>query len=439
LRHFAEGYYSQPRSLFFEDLSMSTSRSWQSGAALLTALAFMGGAAAPLVIQLPAQAQTASFSDVSSDYWANGFIQALANRGVLSGFPDGSFRPNEPVTRAQYAAMVRQAFRKSPARPAVSFTDVSDSYWAIAAIREAYTTGFMSGYPEGNFLPDANISRAEVLVSLSNGLGYSANSNVNGILQTYVDANTIQDWARPSIAAATDKKIVVNYPKVEALNPNLQATRAEVAAFIYQAIVSQGNTSAIASPYIVSQSGGGGQPGTPNQAAVQIPAGTTIPVRYGAEKILISPDEPDPVPVTLTADRDVVSSNGRILIPADSRVMGELRVTNGGAQFYAQELVLTDRTRLPISATSSVIRTTEQVRKSANLLEVLAGAVLGAGAAAGVSAVTGDQTITSEEVLGGGAAGALGGLYLGRNEVTLISIDPSTDLSLTLDAPLTIR
>lgn len=420
---------------------MFTSRSWQSGAALLTALAFTAGAAAPLVIQAPVHAQTASFSDVSSEYWGKGFIQALANRGVLSGFPDGSFRPNEPVTRAQYAAMVRQAFRRAAVRPAASFTDVSESYWAIAAIREAYTTGFLSGYPEGNFLPDANISRAEVLVSLSNGLGYSVNNgSVNNALQVYNDANAIQDWARSSIAAATEKQIVVNYPSVRNLAPNRQATRAEVAAFIYQALVSSGEISAISSPYIVSQANLGGQPGgTPNQSAVQIPAGTTIPVRYDAEKILISPEEPDPVPVTLTAARDVVASNGRVLIPADSRVVGELRVVNGGAQFHAQELVLTDRSRIPISATSPVVRTTEQVRRTANLLEVLAGAVLGAGAAAGVSAVTGDETITVDEVLGGGAAGALGGIYLGRSEVTLISIDPSTDLSLTLDAPLALR
>lgn len=416
---------------------MSHFRSWQSGAALLTALAFTAGAAAPLVIQAPAQAQAVTFSDVSSDAWAKGFIQELANRGVLSGFPDGSFRPNDPVTRAQFAAMVRQAFRKSPTRPAVSFTDVPETYWAIGAIREAYTTGFMSGFPEGNFLPDENISRAQVLVSLSNGLGYAANGSVNNTLQVYSDASSIQDWARPSIAAATEKQIVVNYPNVQTLNSNRPATRAEVAAQIYQALVSTGQVSAISSPYIVSQNM---TPPANNQPTVQIPAGTTIPVRYeAAEKILISLEEPDPVPVTLTAARDVVSSNGRVLIPANSQVVGELRVIDGGAQFYAREIVLTNRDRFPISATSSIVRTTEQVRKSANLLEVLAGTVLGAGAAAGVSSVTGDRTITAEEVLGGGAAGALGGLYLGRNQITLISISPDTDLDVTLDAPLAIR
>ncbi|HEY9641999.1 MAG TPA: S-layer homology domain-containing protein [Coleofasciculaceae cyanobacterium] len=416
---------------------MSHFRSWQSGAALLTALAFTAGAAAPLVMQAPAQAQAVTFSDVSSDYWAKGFIQELANRGVLSGFPDGSFRPNEPVTRAQFAAMVRQAFRKSPIRPAVSFTDVPETYWAIGAVREAYTTGFMSGFPEGNFLPDQNISRAQVLVSLANGLGYSANGSTEGTLQVYGDANSIQDWARPSIAAATQKQIVVNYPNVQTLNPNRPATRAEVAAQIYQALVSAGRVSAISSPYIVSQSN---TTPSPNQPTVQIPAGTTLPMRYeAAEKILISLEEPKPVPVTLTLARDVVSSNGRVLIPMDSQVVGELRVMDGGAQFYAKEIVLPNHNRLPISATSSIVRTTEQVRKSANLLEVLAGTVLGAGAAAGVSSVTGDHTITAEEVLGGGAAGALGGLYLGRNEITLISISPDTDLDVTLDSPLVIR
>ena len=159
----------------------------------------------------------------------------------------------------------------------------------------------MSGYPEGNFLPDANISRAEVLVSLANGLGYSpSGSSVNSSLQIYNDANAIQDWARPSIAAATDKQIVVDYPNVQSLNPNRQATRAEVAAFIYQALASSGDVSAISSPYIVSQANTGGQPGTPpSQSAVQIPAGTTIPVTYNSEKILISPHESKPVPVTL--------------------------------------------------------------------------------------------------------------------------------------------
>ncbi|MBD1850264.1 S-layer homology domain-containing protein [Leptolyngbya sp. FACHB-711] len=415
---------------------MSRFHAWQSGTAVLSAFAVIAGAAAPIVMQAPAQAQVA-FSDVSSDYWARPFIRELANRGILSGFPDGTFRPNDPVTRAQFAAMVRQAFRRSPVREAASFMDVPSDYWASAAIRDAYTTGFLSGYPGNIFRPDEFIPRAQVLVSLSNGLGYNAANAVDNTLRTYNDAGSIPDWAKNSIAAATEKKIVVNYPDVRALNPNRSATRAEVAAFIYQALVSSGQVSAIQSPYVVGQTGTTTPPVT---GGVQIPTGTTIPVRYSeADKIYISPEEPEPVPLTLTVGRDIVAQNGRVLIPAGSLVSGELRAVQGGAQFFSREVILTNGTRLPISASSSVVTNTETVRRGANLLELLAGAALGAGAAAGIAAVTGDEAIATEEVLGGGAAGALAGLFLGRNRVTLLSISPNTDLDLRLTSPLAVQ
>ncbi|NJO44025.1 MAG: S-layer homology domain-containing protein [Cyanobacteria bacterium CRU_2_1] len=412
---------------------MSHIRPWQSGTALFAALTFLAGAATPLVVVLPAQAQT-TFSDVSSDYWANRFIQELASRGVISGFPDGTFRPNDPVTRAQFAAMVRQAFRHSAIRDSVSFTDVSSDYWAAAAIREAYTTGFLTGYPDGDFRPDENIPRAQVLVSLSNGLGYGANGSVDEVLRSYSDANAIPDWARSSIAAATEAQIVVNYPNVQTLSPNRPATRAEVAAFIYQSLVSTGDATIVSSPYIVAQ-----QAPAP-QTTVQIPTGTTIPIRYDeAERIYVSLEEPEPVPVTLTINRDIISQSNRVLIPSDSQVVGELRVTDGGARFHAIEVVLPDGNRLPIQATSALVTTTEEVTRGANVFEILAGAVVGAGAAAGIAAVTGDRAIATEEVLGGTAAGTLAGVFLGRSTVTLVAIDPNTDLDLTLDAPLVIR
>jgi hypothetical protein len=86
-----------------------------------------------------------------------------------------------------------------------------------------------------------------------------------------------------------------------------------------------------------------------------------------------------------------------------------------------------------------LITQTEEVRRGSNVIEVLAGAALGAGAAAGIAAVTGDRAIATEEVLGGGAVGTLLAAFLGRNRVTLITIDPDTDLDLALDSPLALR
>ena len=196
-------------------------------------------------------AQT-TFSDVSSSYWAAQFIQQLSQLGVIAGFPDGSFRPEEPVTRAQFAAMVNKAFQKTQQRQAINFTDVPSNYWASSAIEQAYTIGFLSGYPRNRFEPNQAIPREQVLVSLANGLEYSASGNTESTLQYFNDASNIASYARSPIAAATQKQIVVNYPNVKFLNPTATATRAQVAAFIYQALVSSNQASAINSPYVVS-------------------------------------------------------------------------------------------------------------------------------------------------------------------------------------------
>ncbi len=194
-----------------------------------------------------------AFTDVPNNYWAQTFIQELASRNIIKGFPDGSFRPNDPVTRAQFAALLSQAMNKPVIRSSATFTDVASTYWAASAIQKAYTTGFMSGYSATTFRPNENISRVQILVSLANGLGYAPTKPTDPTLQAYSDASTIPAYARNSVAAATENRMVVNYPNLKLLNPNQPSTRAEVAAFIYQALVRSGQLKTIASPYIVSQ------------------------------------------------------------------------------------------------------------------------------------------------------------------------------------------
>ena len=209
----------------------------------------------PITSPTPPTAPTTqvAFKDVPNNYWAQTFIQELASRNIIKGFPDGSFRPNDPVTRAQFAALLSQAMNKSTIRSSATFTDVVSTYWAATAIQKAYTTGFMSGYSATTFRPNENISRVQILVSLANGLGYAPTKPIDTTLQAYSDANTIPAYARNSVAAATENRMVVNYPNLKLLSPNQPATRAEVAAFIYQALVRSGQLKAIPSPYIVNQ------------------------------------------------------------------------------------------------------------------------------------------------------------------------------------------
>ncbi|MDX2096191.1 MAG: DUF1565 domain-containing protein [Leptolyngbyaceae cyanobacterium bins.59] len=182
--------------------------------------------------------------------WAQAYIEALASRQILTGFPDGTFRPNNPVTRVEFAVIVSKAFPKTPARPIANFGDITRQFWGYQAIQTAYRTGFMTGYPNGQFLPSQPIPRVQVLVSLVNGLGLgNAGSEV---LARYVDGPQVPGYAIGPVAAATQRRLIVNHPNPRELNPNRPATRAEVAAFVYQALVNAQQAPAIPSPYLVS-------------------------------------------------------------------------------------------------------------------------------------------------------------------------------------------
>jgi parallel beta-helix repeat protein len=194
--------------------------------------------------------QPVAFKDVPATYWAKAYIQALASQNIIAGFPDGSFKPNEPVTRAQFATIITKALTPPAKRASIEFKDVKSNFWAYAAIKSAYQSQFVSGYPDGSFKPQQQIPRVQALVSLANGLGLTANNQ--NILSFYTDAAQIPNYAIAPVAAATARQLVINYPTAKQLNPNREATRAEVAAFVYQALVSAGRAQPIPSSYLVT-------------------------------------------------------------------------------------------------------------------------------------------------------------------------------------------
>ncbi|MBW4421006.1 MAG: S-layer homology domain-containing protein [Myxacorys californica WJT36-NPBG1] len=233
---------------------MSIRFKFSSSTVLVRALSLTVGTLAVLMVRVPVQAQT-TFSDVQSSNWAAGFIQPLADRGIIRGFPDGSFRPNAPVTRAEFAVMVDQAFDRSAVRSAIRFKDVPSRYWASRAIQAAYTEGFLSGYPGSVFNPAQAMPRAQVLVALASGLQLEPQGTNITVIGGFSDYESIPYYAEDGVAAAVFRLIAVNYPNVKFLNPNRASTRAEVAASIYQALVASGKAPKIVSPYIFSAGG----------------------------------------------------------------------------------------------------------------------------------------------------------------------------------------
>ncbi len=452
---------------------MFTNHKWQSYTAWFLSWGLSTSTVAPLLAMAPALAQS-NLSDVQG-HWAQACIESLAQRNIIRGYPDGSFRPEASVTRAEFAAMVNKAFPSAPRdRSARSFIDVDSGYWAYDAIQTASQTGFLSGYPDGRFQPSQNIPRAQVLVALGNGLNYTPTGSVNQILETnYADSAAIPNYARTTIAAATENQLVVNYPNVNVLNPNQIASRSAVAAFLCQALKGPQQASLIPSAYIAGYRG---------SQFLALPVGTAIPVTYGAaERIIVSPNET--VPLTLTVATDVFDNQGSVVIPAGSEVIGELQPHSEGSQFVAREVII-DGDRLPMLGTSAVVSRTKSARdpnlislarnaalgsaaaaglsavlgdRSITPEKVLAGAavgtavetsqgrpltsiardtVIGAAAAAGISAVVGDRSITAEKVLSGAAAGATIGGVVDPATTQVVVIEPSTDLTLRLDQRL---
>lgn len=174
------------------------------------------------------------FPDIEG-HWAANYISVLANMGIVRGNDLGNFSPNTLITRGQFAQLMVAAFNRvlTNIRPAIRFRDVPMP--ARSAIVRAYETGIMAGFDDDTFRPEEGIRRQDVLVALAQILGTRRDGGINE-LNRYEDAETISDYARLAVALATQHEIVVNYPNVNRLNPKAAATRGEVAAILERAI-----------------------------------------------------------------------------------------------------------------------------------------------------------------------------------------------------------
>jgi S-layer homology domain len=211
-----------------------------------------------IVTPLPPKSTSAApksvkFVDVPDNFWAKPFVESLQKQGVLGGFLQGYFKPNQPVTRAEFALMTQAIFDQKAVREAVEYKDVPSDFWAAKQIDKATRIGFLKGYPGNTFQPKQQIPKVQAIVALTNGLGLQPKADAAKTLQVYKDANQIPAYAKNAVAAATEAGLVVNHPKAAVLNPNKIATRAEVAALIHQAMVKEGKAEKINSKFIVQR------------------------------------------------------------------------------------------------------------------------------------------------------------------------------------------
>jgi hypothetical protein len=196
----------------------------------------------------PSTQKIAQASDVSGN-WAEPFIKVLVEKDIIKGYPDGTFKPDQPITRAEFAALLNKAFDLQPVRAGRKFKDVPKKFWGAEVVQKAYQSGFLAGYPNGTFAPNQNIIRIQSLVSLVNGskLEPSGNLDLNSV---FGDAAQVPSYGQNALIAATQKCIAVSVDYDNAkpggnFGPNTVATRADVAAYIHQVLVGAGRLTAL--------------------------------------------------------------------------------------------------------------------------------------------------------------------------------------------------
>jgi hypothetical protein len=183
--------------------------------------------------QVAGQSQDA-FNDIQN-HWARAVIDQLAKEGIVSGFSDQGFHPDALISRAQFAALLVKALALTPAAGVTpTFGDVPASYWGYQVVETAAAYGLISG-SNGSFYPDQPVTRQEMTVMLVKAVGLENDvqqltaADVDSLLDVS-DKTQISSWAAPYVAIALKNGLVKGMGG--AFNPMQPATRAEAAVMI---------------------------------------------------------------------------------------------------------------------------------------------------------------------------------------------------------------
>lgn len=182
------------------------------------------------------------FPDVPDSHWASCDIDKLAINDVVVGYPDGLFKPNKYISRAEFATMLVKGFNLNCGiDKQTKFTDVPRSNWANAAIAKAVDENLLEGYPNRTFRPNANVTRVEALATIAKGMTCDIDKcKADEILSQYADGNKVPGWARIPVAKSLQNGALKDSPTPNMILPSKDASRAEIASMMQTVRVALG-------------------------------------------------------------------------------------------------------------------------------------------------------------------------------------------------------
>ena len=171
---------------------------------------------------IPANTFAVAASDISG-HWAQVKIQSWIDKGLIKGYPDGTFKPDQNVTRAEFMTLANRAFGYTTVVP-ITYTDVKAGSWYAPEVAKAKAAGYISGYPDGTMRPENPITREEVATIVARIKNLTSDANA---ADKYSDASKIGSWSKGQVGAVTSAKIMQGYPD-GSFKPQGLMTRAEV-------------------------------------------------------------------------------------------------------------------------------------------------------------------------------------------------------------------
>ncbi len=295
------------------------------------------------------QSAYAFYSDMEETHWAYKQIKTLSDSGVLVGYPDGTFKPDENVTRAEFASMAIKALGQEHTNIAqpVSFTDIDSSFWAYDAIQKAVYFDLISNEKDTDtFRPEDSVSRAETITIAVNALTTEqiSEQKAKDILKSYKDFADIPSGFIITAGKAEILNMITIEPKRKGyLDASRPATRAEVAAILYNmteqaklnpnAKLAEAMRKKTGNGFIIDKAYVQGSTGV-------IPAGSVVPVKIGT--VLGSQISANGDLFIAKAPQNYVTKDKFILIYKDSDIKGQVRIVEPGRLFFKNGVLILD-------------------------------------------------------------------------------------------------
>ncbi len=294
-----------------------------------------------------------AYPDVDESYWAYPQINLLTEKGVIVGYPDGTFKPDENVTRAEFAAMAIRALGQEHTKVVqpVHFTDIDENHWAYSDIQKALYFELVSCDKNGElFRPDDSVSRAESLTVAVNALTTETITPAKAkevLEKKYIDTHTIPEWFIIPAGKAEILGMVVVMPseKDAELAAERPATRAEVAAVLFNMMEqAKLNPNAKLAEAMRKKTGEGFviEDATVQGSIGTIPAGTFVPVKLNS--YLSSQTSSGGVLYTARLPQNYVTKEHYILLREGANLKGQVLDVQPGKYFVRNGVLVLKNT-----------------------------------------------------------------------------------------------